>query len=199
MTPVQARSVNVVTLGDAHAASLENRAVGGCADEPDGPRQARSGPSIPASPLVATTSQQSRGRPSRPSCAIDRIGGSRRIGDQDHAAALAAPLAQSRRPRPGRARRRRERRPRYRTGSAGISGRARPMSSFDARGSASACSIGATSSGLLSSRSANGGVSTSTTATGTPASRNRSCSSPSSISSSLDRCRAHKAPALRGR
>ena len=51
--------------------------------------------------------------------------------------------------------------------------------------SASACSIGATSSGLLSSRSANGGVATSTTATGMPAARKRNCSRPSSVSSSL--------------
>src|SRR5206468_7196155 len=115
---------------------------------------------------------------------LDRRFGARRIGEKDDAAAFAAPLFEP-------------------TGGVrvkvhpvmddapdvaqdqAVSGIERIPETHSSPASASACSIAATSAGLLSSRKANGGVSTSTTATGTPAARNRSCSSPSSVSSSL--------------
>ena len=140
---------------------------------------------IPASPLVAIPSQASRGRPRRSSCAstASAVRGALvirmtlrpcsrhcaqplgRAGVKIHAVVDDAPdVAQDHR----------------------IFGIQRvPESSFEAGLAPAPASIGATSSGLLSSRKVNGGVSTSTTSTGMPAARKRNCSRPSSVSSSL--------------
>ena len=124
--PVQARSVKSSPSAIAHAPALEDRAVAARADEADrlAERVERLDPRFAAG--RDRSPRQSRGRPMRASCCFDRIGGARRIGDQDDAAALVAPLRAAARPRRDRASRRRGRRPRCRTGSAGIWDRACP-------------------------------------------------------------------------
>ena len=122
---------------------------------------------------------------------LHRLGGARRIGDEDDLAPLVTPLRAAARPSPGRAARRRGRRPRCRTGSREYASgpSASQVTLIRGRPSPAPASIGATSSGLLSSRKVNGGVSTSTTSIGMPAARKRNCSRPSSSLQMADRSR----------
>src|SRR5438309_3918505 len=178
----------IVIVGDAYAPSLKDFTVGLPAQEsyPPTERLQRLDAGFAAgSDEVIRVARQCDAR----ELLLNRVGGPRRVGDQDDTAPFPAPLPQP-------------------LGRAGIEGHAvvndspyvaedqpvfwvqRIEKAHSRPASAKPRSIGATSSGLLSSRRANGGVSTSTTCTGMPATRNRSCSSPSSVSSSLIRVAA---------
>src|SRR5207248_1543756 len=139
----------IVTLADLHAPALEDLAISSGPDEADGfiERVQRLDPSLSAgSDIIPALGRQSNARKLR----LDRFGGPRSVGDQHDAAALIAPLLQPLR-------------------SSGIEvhaivhdapdvaqdqpvlGVERVPKAHSRPAAASASSIGATSSGLLSS------------------------------------------------
>ena len=85
----------IVALGDAHAATFQDRPVAGGADKTNRPRQRIQGfdarIAAGCNPVPAIIRQADAAK-----LAGNRIGRSRCVGDEDHFAALAAPLAQAR-------------------------------------------------------------------------------------------------------